>query len=190
MSPQALRVALKHTDYHSRLRLLHRELGIPPDYARRTGLPVYEEPEELVATEPDFLGRPQRLTPPAYAAWVRMRRAAADDGVVLFLVSAFRDLEYQGDLIRRKLDRGQTIETILEVNAAPGYSEHHSGRAVDIGTPDCEVLLEKFENTTAFQWLKRHSADFGFQLSYPVSNAHGIAYEPWHWCYRDSKKSP
>jgi len=75
-----------------------------------------------------------------------------------------------------------SLADILKVSAYPGYSEHHTGRAVDIGSPDCAHLTEAFEATREFSWLAEHAAGFGFVLSYPRDNPHGIAFEPWHWC--------
>lgn len=77
--------------------------------------------------------------------------------------------------------RGQTLQQILQVNAAPGYSEHHSGDALDIGTPGEPPAEESFERTAAFAWLRAHAAGFGYRMSYPRDNPHGIVYEPWHW---------
>src|SRR5579884_1977066 len=114
----------------------------------------------------------------------RMREAAARDGVELQVVSAFRSVEYQLGILRRKLARGQTIEQILRISAAPGYSEHHSGRALDLTTPGCAALEEDFERTAAFAWLSTNAQRYHFHLSYPRGNPHGIAYEPWHWCWR------
>ncbi len=78
---------------------------------------------------------------------------------------------------------GQNWEEIFRVSAPPGCSEHHTGRAVDIGTPHCKVLDEEFEQTEAFDWLVRFAGKFGFRLSYPRGNSCGYAYEPWHWCF-------
>lgn len=173
-------------DFLDRVRALHRRLGIPPDYEQRCGLPLCEEPAALVATEPDYYDRPQRLTPAAFAAWTAMKREAAADGVTLFLISAFRDLDYQHDLIVRKLADGRSLAQILAVNAAPGFSEHHTGRAIDIGTPGVPALVEEFENTQAFQWLEGNAPTHGFALSYPRGNPWGIDFEPWHWCYTEA----
>lgn len=131
-------------------------------------------------------GRPQRLRRNAAFAWREMRESAADEGIVLQVVSAFRSLEYQAELIRRKLDAGQSLEEILHVVAAPGYSEHHSGRALDLSTPNCDAVTESFEGTAAFEWLTRSASSFSFGLSYPRGNCHGVIYEPWHWCYSPS----
>jgi len=175
------------SDYETTIAALHAALGIAPDYAARSLLPLQRVPDHLVPTEPDRFDRPQQLTAAAFAAWTAMKSTAAGAGVEIFLVSAWRSPEYQHDLIARKLARGWRIEEILKVNAAPGYSEHHSGRAIDIGAPGCEVLSEDFETTSAFRWLREHAHGFGFRMSYPRGNPRGIAYEPWHWCYRGGK---
>ncbi|MSU66308.1 MAG: hypothetical protein EXS38_09455 [Opitutus sp.] len=47
-----------------------------------------------------------------------------------------------------------------------------------------------FENTREFAWLACHARRFGFHLSYPKSNAAGIVYEPWHWCWRETVATP
>lgn len=176
-------------DTQATLARMHRALGIPRDYADTCLLPLCEEPLELVDTELDFYQRPQRLTPAAFSAWSRMREAAHSEGISLFLISAFRGYQYQHDLIAGKLKQGQDIEEILRVNAAPGHSEHHSGRAVDLGTLGCDALSEEFENTEAYQWLIDQAADYGFRLSYPRGNPFGIDFEPWHWCF-EGKQLP
>jgi len=158
-------------------------LGVPRDYGRVRALQRVREPARLAFIGRDTQNRPQWLAPRAARAWTRMREAAAADGVQLQIVSAFRSIEYQLGILERKLARGQGIDEILRVSAAPGYSEHHSGRALDITTPGYAVLAEEFENSPAFAWLKKYARRFGYRLSYPRRNRHGIAYEPWHWCW-------
>ena len=82
-----------------------------------------------------------------------MRSVAGSEGVVLEAISGYRSHHYQLGIFERKLARGQTVEQILTVNAAPGYSEHHSGNALDIGTPGEAPAEESFEKTAAFAWL-------------------------------------
>lgn len=172
-----------------RIARLHAELGIPGDYAERTGLPLYIEADILADAGRDMFGRDQRLTPPALLGWQRMQRAARDDGVALLLVSAYRSVNYQADLISRKLASGRTLDDILAVNAAPGFSEHHTGRAIDIATPDSTPLEVEFEETSAYRWLERNAGRFGFQLSYPRDCPSAISYEPWHWCFQPDQIS-
>jgi D-alanyl-D-alanine carboxypeptidase len=158
-------------------------LGVPRDYGQVRGLRRVREPSRLASIGLDAQGRDQRLTPRAAHAWARMREAAARDGIELQVVSAFRSIDYQLGIIRRKLERGLSMEAILRMSAAPGYSEHHSGRALDITTPGFAALEEEFENSRAFVWLCKNAQVYHFRLSYPRDNKHGIAYEPWHWCW-------
>jgi D-alanyl-D-alanine carboxypeptidase len=163
------------------LRELHTELGIPADYGLDGQMPVYDEAVELVDVGPNLVGRMQRLTPETAASWQEMLTAARLDGIALMIVSGFRDFEYQASLIRKKIDAGQALNEILAVNAAPGFSEHHTGRAVDIASPGTRPLSEEFEGSEAFAWLERNAADYGFSMSYPRDNPEGFIYEPWHW---------
>ena len=159
------------------------ELGVPRNYGRERGLALVREPRELASIGLDIHGRAQWLAPRAASAWLRMRAAATAEGVELQIVSAFRSADYQFGILRRKLERGLAISDILRVSAAPGYSEHHSGRALDVTTPGHAALEESFGKSPAFAWLQRNAHCFGFALSYPHGNRHGIAYEPWHWCW-------
>ncbi|ALB01624.1 D-alanyl-D-alanine carboxypeptidase [Francisella persica ATCC VR-331] len=143
---------------------------------------------DLVSAGKDFFGRDLLLEKNTYKAWLALKQAAANDGVSLFIVSGFRSYEYQQKIIDRKLASGQTLEQIMKVNALPGESEHHTGRAIDLTTGDeKEVLTESFEKTYAFEWLTKNAYKYGFKLSFPRNNDYGFVYEPWHWCYHNEK---
>ena len=169
--------------YEERIGRILQELGAP---ARResSNWGLFPEAEELVSVGTDIYGREQRLTSPAAAAWEAMRTAAQKDGETLQLVSAFRSVDYQKGIIERKLATGQSWEKILHVSALPGYSEHHTGRTIDVTTPGTEALEEEFASTSAFRWLQRRAGEFGFTMTYPRGNEFGIAYEPWHWTFQ------
>lgn len=162
------------------------QLQCPPEWhalAQSRGFSRVLEPKRL-----DFVGfasggRPMFLTTKAAQAWRAMRAAAYAESISLESVSTFRSIAHQRALVERKLARGQSVDEVFAVNAVPGYSEHHSGRAIDIGTPGCPALDEAFEHSPAFAWLREHAARFGFHLSYPRGNAMGVIYEPWHWCF-------
>ncbi len=159
-------------------------LGIPPDYGRIHQLPLQTEAGRLKSIGHDIYKRKQELLPEAADAWLAMARKTTKQGIELQPVSAFRSVGYQEGILRRKLDKGLKIKNILEASAAPGYSEHHSGRALDITTPGYAVLEEEFEHSPAFAWLCNHASEFGFSLSFPRDNPHGVVYEPWHWAWR------
>src|SRR5690348_16022482 len=168
-------------EYPQRIAQILKELGASP----RAGASLFSEATQLVSIEQDIYGREQRLAPRAAEAWRAMQAAAKNDGETLQLVSAFRSVDYQRQIIERKRAAGQSWEQILRVSALPGYSEHHTGRTVDLTTPGCEALTEAFEQTSAFAWLSRRAGEFGFTMTYPRNNPFGIAYEPWHWTFHD-----
>lgn len=160
---------------------LHEALEIPADYGREPALPVYEEASELVDVGPNLVGRMQSLTPQAASSWQQMVEAAAADAIRLLIVSGFRSYEYQAQLIRNKLDAGQKMAEILKVSAAPGFSQHHSGMAVDVASPGSRPLTEEFELSDAFAWLTENAGTYGFSMTYPRDNPYGFVFEPWHW---------
>jgi D-alanyl-D-alanine carboxypeptidase len=171
------------------LRRLH-ELGLDEQrYAHDTGLEMVPEPCTLAFAGRDRYRRPLWLRADAARAWNAMRGAALRDGIALEAISGYRSHDYQLGIFRRKLARGQTVAEILRVNAAPGFSEHHGGEVLDISTPGEPAAEESFEGTPAFAWLVSNAADFGFELSYPRGNPHGIDYEPWHWRYGGEHRS-
>ena len=156
-------------------------LGLDDGYGERSGLPLVAEPTALTLAGFDRYRRPLWLVSGAARAWRSMHAAALHDNVVLEAISGYRSHDYQLGIFERKLARGLTVAEILTVNAAPGYSEHHSGRALDIGTLDEPPAEESFENTAAFAWLRDNASAYGFVMSYPRDNPYGIVYEPWHW---------
>jgi D-alanyl-D-alanine carboxypeptidase len=126
---------------------------------------------------------------------IQLRTAAADqfmamvadaeaDGVIILPLSGFRSYEDQKYLFFDvKAERAQNARTRAEVSAPPGYSEHHTGYAVDVidGTrPDTDLQIS-FETTPAYQWMQQNAARYGFELSFPRDNPQNIQYEPWHW---------
>ena len=174
----------------SGLNPLLDELGIDAEiYGRQTGMPAVAEPVQLEYAGRDCFRRPLWLAYDAAKAWGRMQTAAAADEVRLQAISGYRSVHYQMGIFRRKSARGIALHDILAVNAAPGFSEHHSGRAIDIGTPGEPAAMESFEDTVAFAWLQGHAATYGFRMSYPRGNAHGISYEPWHWFWIGGNQS-
>lgn len=172
--------------YAARITALHRALGLPTDYAARRGLPLQPEADEatLVTIAQKDDGTPVRLIPSAAAAWHRLHAAARDAGHALLPLSGFRSVDRQAAIIRQKLAAGRPLADILTSIAAPGHSEHHTGRALDLGAPGAPVLEAGFADCPAYRWLVAEAAGYDFHLSYPEKNLHGIVFEPWHWCWR------
>ncbi len=121
-----------------------------------------------------------------------MVAAARDVGVVLVPISGFRSIAYQQNVFFEiKAQRGQTARQRAEVSAPPGYSEHHTGYAVDIGDGAVPAvdLNPKFDKTRAFKWLQANATRFDFEMSFPKNNPQGVSYEPWHWRFIGDRQS-
>lgn len=130
-------------------------------------------------------------------AYQDMYNSAKKDGVTLYLRSGYRSMKTQSvnynANVQRLLKQGVTKdEAIRQTNlyyTVPGHSEHHSGLAFDIITPeyhrDIYTLNEKFAQTKAYTWLRENCAEYGFILRYPKEkyNITTINFEPWHYRY-------
>jgi D-alanyl-D-alanine carboxypeptidase len=162
------------------------EFGVSPDSLQARGLVRYAQASALELAEVGEDGREHWLTPAAASGWRELKQAAGRADTQIFIVSAYRSIELQAEIIRRKFGSGQSIEDILRVSAFPGYIEHHSGLALDLGSPGFAPLELEFEHSAAFRWLSNYAGGLGFSLSYPPGNACGYQYEPWHWCFSDA----
>ncbi len=113
-----------------------------------------------------------------------MQFRAAQKGISLQLLSGYRSINLQRDIFyENKSIRNQTAVERSMVSAPPGYSEHSTGYAIDVGDgnfPNTHFEVE-FEQTPAFKWMKKFATKYHFVLSFPPNNKQGVTYEPWHW---------
>lgn len=129
--------------------------------------------------------RVEKLAPEAAVAWKAMISAARKERVVIVPISAFRNLETQTWLFRDRARRRGSEAAAARSVAPPGYSEHHTGYAIDVGdgrSPGADIS-QSFANTAAFRWMNKHAKEYGFELSFPPKNKQNVIYEPWHWRY-------
>ena len=150
--------------------------------------PYAEAPAtELVSIAPGL-----QLHRDAAEALQRMQAAAAADGVDLQVLSGYRSIALQKHIFFDvKADRNQSALERAQVSAPPGFSEHSTGYAVDLGDgrePGAN-LSASFERTSAYRWLKTHANRFHFTLSFPQANRQGVSYEPWHWRFEGSAEA-
>ena len=147
-------------------------------------LPYEETPKEkLVLIEPNI-----EVHMDMRDSLLNMREEAKKDGIYLVFLSGYRSINLQNDIFYSlKSIRNQEAAERARVSAPPGYSEHSTGFAIDIGdATQRETDFETdFENTDAFRWLKKNAAKFHFKLSFNKDNKY-IDYEPWHWRYEGS----
>ncbi len=168
-------VSLRNFNFQAQINHGHRILG---------HLPYAEIPKEkLVLVEPNIEVHRDMLD-----SLLRMREEAKKDGIYLVFLSGYRSINLQNEIFYTlKSVRNQEAAERARVSAPPGYSEHSTGFAIDIGDAtqrgtDFEV---EFENTDAFKWLTKNAAKFHFKLSFNKDNKY-IDYEPWHWRYEGS----
>ena len=147
-------------------------------------LPYKETPrEKLVLIEPNI-----EVHMDMRDSLLKMREEAKKDGIYLVFLSGYRSINLQNDIFYSlKSIRNQEAAERARVSAPPGYSEHSTGFAIDIGdATQRETDFETdFENTEAFRWLLKNAAKFHFKLSFNKDNKY-IDYEPWHWRYEGS----
>ena len=153
-------------------------------------LPYPEAPaKDLVSVTPDGS---VKLRTSAAAKYQEMANAAAASGIYFAPISGFRSLQDQQHVFFDvKAERRQNASKRAEVSAPPGYSEHHTGYAIDIGDGSAPEnnLSPSFENTQAFKWLEANAVAFSFEMSFPKNNRQGVSYEPWHWRFVGDKQS-
>lgn len=112
--------------------------------------------------------------------------AAQTDGVTFNLQSGYRSYTFQVSLYNRYVQQqGQSVADTQ--SARPGYSEHQTGLAADLGgvtNPGCNVET-CFGETAEGKWLAAHAYEYGFIIRYPLNRnaTTGYIYEPWHVRY-------
>ncbi len=122
-----------------------------------------------------------RLRKQAAEALYKMIDAAAEDGIKLWVVSAYRTESTQKTLFNNSKN-SDGLEHALLFSAKPGHSEHQLGLAVDLNNASSKA---HFENTKEYDWLIKNSYKYGFIERYPKGKEFitGYGFEPWHYRY-------
>lgn len=100
--------------------------------------------------------------------------------------SGYRPYLYQENLMKDLLkEKGEDAYKSL---ALPGFSEHQTGLAVDIGFYKDNLYDDKFnidDYKKEFKWLQNNAYKYGFIIRYPKDKEAitGYIYEPWHLRY-------
>ncbi|MEI6330758.1 MAG: M15 family metallopeptidase [Pseudanabaena sp. ELA645] len=133
----------------------------------------------------------ERLAPDAALALLKLIYTARNDGVWIVPVSGFRNISDQEKLFDAQIQRRGSPEAAAKLSAPPGYSEHHTGYAIDVtdGRFPKQDITYNFATTEAFKWLTIHAKEFGFEMSFPENNSQGVSYEPWHWRFVSSNEA-
>ena len=149
---------------------------------KQHALPLDYEPGDLVPLTAGTyrLGRDGlKLRKIAADALKEMAAAAAADGIVLTVGSAYRSASYQAQVYEREV-KTYGKETADRESAQPGKSQHQLGLIVDFAPID-----DSFAATPASRWLLDNAGRFGFSLSFPdgYENITGYRWESWHYRY-------
>jgi zinc D-Ala-D-Ala carboxypeptidase len=168
-------------DYLAAISRLNQSLGIAEHRLVMRGLRPLPTATQLQAIDITGGRGVLAMSPDAAPSWILMQAAARADGVELIPLSTYRSPSHQRWIVYHRLRNGEAHHEVLQTSMAPGYSEHHTGDAIDIGTPAVPNIATAFADTEAFAWLEEHAGRYCFELSYPEGNREGVAYEPWHW---------
>ncbi|MEL6159066.1 MAG: M15 family metallopeptidase [Cyanobacteria bacterium J06554_11] len=164
---------------------------VPPAETVKYGHQPYAEAEAvaMVPIASYAEGESQRvemLHPDAAKALFDLVAAARADGLWIVPASGYRTIAQQRMLFDAQIVKTGSPAAAAAVSAPPGYSEHHTGYAVDLADgslPQNQDISDSFSQTDAYQWLLANAANHGFELSFPNNNPQGISFEPWHWRY-------
>ena len=128
-------------------------------------------------------GYPNKIRADVYEEFKKMYNAAKNDNVSIFIASPYRSYSDQNALYTYYVntDGKQNADTY---SARPGFSEHHTGLAMDL-IPEYGLDLDTFENSDGFKWMQENAYKYGFILRYPKDKEYitGYIYEPWHYRY-------
>lgn len=164
--------------YESDMILVNKVWALPADYV----------PSDLTEANVPFASgvaqSKKQMRADAASALENMFAAALGDGVELWGVSGYRSYYTQQEIYNRQL-KNMGEAHVSRYNAMPGHSEHQTGLAMDVGTPGCTDLTERFADTPAYAWLQQHAHEYGFIIRYPEDGEAetGYAFEPWHVRY-------
>jgi len=137
---------------------------------------------DLVEQSASYGSIGERMERATYAAFEELFAAAQAAGYQLYVTSGYRGYEEQEEVFASYLAEGDE-EYALKYAAKPGYSEHQTGRAIDVFTPG--ETTSSFANSPVAAWLAEHAHEYGFILRYPEGKEDltGYSYEPWHYRY-------
>lgn len=166
--------------------------------------PTFTRSQLIGKGNPDIVGESytSKMHKDAKTSFLKMKKAAAEAGINIEVVSAYRSFQRQKEIFEGKYNRFtnqgltpiQAIEKIIEYSTIPGTSRHHWGTDIDIidgaavPRPSSVLQPDHFHGKGPFcklkEWLTEHANNFGFYEAYTDNtNRNGFKYEPWHFSY-------
>ena len=160
------------------LVLVNKENRLPDDW----------EDKLQTVTVKNSLGDDVEVEKEAYAAYLKLKADLEKEDIHVDLDSARRSVAAQQDIWDRFMEKYGEEYTRTYV-AVPGYSEHHTGLALDLylNINGVDVYLNEDMVEYPEIWARIHEklADHGFILRYLEGKEAitGYGYEPWHIRY-------
>jgi len=147
----------------------------------------YEAKLPLLTVKNSF-GREFQIEPETYRHFEQLRQALKKKGIQIELDSVYRSVARQKEIVA-EFTQKYGADYVKQYVAVPGYSEHHTGLAVDIClVVDGKVIDDNDEmiaQKEIFAQIHPLLAEYGFILRYPQGKESitGYSYEPWHFRY-------
>ncbi len=138
-------------------------------------------PDNLVSIDSKY-GRGE-IKEEAYQAFLELYEEASKEDLHPYISSPYRSYNRQNQLYTNYSNK-DGINKADTYSARPGYSEHQTGLAMDLGTSN-NTNINDFENSKEFEWMQKNAHKYGFILRYPKGKEYitGYMYEPWHYRY-------
>ena len=138
----------------------------------------------------DILGKPIKVERTAYNAYLELKKFLETKNIFIEIDSSYRSLEEQQRILDDTI-RESGIEHASKYVAPVGYSEHHTGLAIDLAlVVDGKKIADDgtndlFDYDDIYREIHKYLQDFGFILRYPEGKESitGYNYEPWHIRY-------
>ena len=139
------------------------------------------KPDDLVKVS-KFAVNNMYLNKTCMEAFISLASDALKEGYNIRAISTYRTYDYQNNLYN-KYAKKDGVDKADTYSARPGFSEHHTGLAIDVD--NIKTNFNNFENTNEFKWMQENAYKYGFILRYPSDKVDitGYMYEPWHYRY-------
>lgn len=140
--------------------------------------PLTYAPSDLVA-----VGNNQQLREEAADALNTLIAAAKAENLTIRPLSGYRSYSNQVTVYNNEVvNYGQTVAD--SESARPGYSEHQTGLAIDVGGGGCGIE-DCFGETNEGKWVATNAYTYGFIVRYTAAKQTVTGYraEPWHIRY-------
>jgi LAS superfamily LD-carboxypeptidase LdcB len=194
---------MDRNEFIKKSALVSIAVSVLPSFSFSETIQMYTREQLIGKGNTDIVGDTytSKMHKEAKTAFSQMKEAAAQSGIQIEVISAYRSFQRQKEIFEGKykqftasgLSPSEAIEKIIEYSTIPGTSRHHWGTDIDIidaNAPQPENVLqpEHFHGNGPFcklkDWLNIHASAFGFFEVY-TDNAHrkGFKYEPWHFSY-------